>query len=297
MRLGARPRARQELGRRQRKAVGRGADLVARQQRSVTVEQRVFQRLGGQRRSQLLEAAQGQRADLGVRPRRAVQPPVQQFQQGRVGAAGRRRQQLRRAREGGAAYAAVGLAAPAVFGIAAVDGKCRQHGRQRAVDGLRAPVAGAQVLAGDARQAARQRQPFRRKVARQHAAARGFQLLARGAHVARQGLPEYAQRRFGGRGVQQRADLVHEVVAGGAVRPPARVRAFFGGQDFPPPHRARRPGPGAGPGGADRLPARPARRCGRCAGRPGCPRRIAAAPSRGPPRTPLRPRRARPPVR
>ncbi|MCY1541574.1 hypothetical protein D9M68_772740 [compost metagenome] len=85
---------------------------------------------------------------------------------------------------------------------------------------------------------------------RQHQAAGGFQLFSRRAHIAGQGLPEPAQRGLGRRRVQQRADLVHEVIAGRAVDPPARVGLFAGCQDLLRHHIGARLRAGGRPGGA-----------------------------------------------
>lgn len=69
-------------------------------------------------------------------------------------------------------------------------------------------------------------------MARQHEFAGAAQLRRRRPGVAAQGLPELRQRFTRGGRVQQRADLVHEVIAGGAVGGPARVDALVIGQDL-----------------------------------------------------------------
>ncbi|MNI30071.1 hypothetical protein D3C73_839010 [compost metagenome] len=240
---------------RQREARGAGADLVARQQRATAVEQGVFQGLGRQRRGQLLEAAQGQGAGvhhgiiglvlsghvliarvlivhvpIGLAPRRAAQPFVNLFQQAGVG--GGVAQRFPRLVHRNATPVRIGRAAPPVFRIAAVHGKHRQQRRQHAVNGRAGPVARAQVEAGDVRQRAHQRLPFGGEMACQHAVARVAQLGSGVAWVATKRYPATFKLGLRFRRMQQRAHLVHEVVAGGALGGPARVQRFVVGQDF-----------------------------------------------------------------
>ncbi len=207
----------------------------------MAIEQRVFQGLGGQGRGELLEVAQRPRPRaaqggggaflLGLAGR-AIQPLIQQRQQAAVGAVGRGGQAGARAGQGDPPMVAIGGAATAILRITAIRGKRRQQRAQHAVDGGRGPVAGAQVEPGDPGERAHQHQPLGGEVARQHQLARPQQLRRWRPAVAGERLPEGLQRLPGVGLVQQRADLVHEIVAGGAIDGPARVEGFVLGEDF-----------------------------------------------------------------
>ncbi|WZB77475.1 hypothetical protein WJ972_13690 [Achromobacter insuavis] len=225
----------------QREAVRRRADLVAREQGTIAIEQGVFQGLGGQGRRQLLEVAQRPRprAAQGIGDvvllrlaGRPVEPLVQQIEQAVVGVAGRRGQRRARAGQRGLPVPLVDGAAAAVFGIAAVGGKRRQQRAQHAVDSGRGPVAGTQVQPRDPREGAYQHQPFRGEVPRQHQLARPQQLRRWRPAVVGERLPEGLQRRLRGGRVQQRAGLVHVVIARGACHWPAWIQRLVLGEDL-----------------------------------------------------------------
>ena len=181
------------------------ADIVARQQAAVAIEAGVLDRLGGDRRAQLLEARDGARAPGSAH--RAAARSIAQRSVGRQVFVARRRP---RCQHGASAARARRRA------IGAIDRKMRQQlGQHAAQRGrLRSPV-----FATDRRRRRRLRAGPKSCAATISRRA-GSSSAAKSAGRPLSAAQASASTRLAGRVVLQRAHLVHEVVAGGAVAAP-----------------------------------------------------------------------------
>ena len=190
------------------------ADIVARQQAAVAIEAGVLDRLGGDRRAELLEARHGAGAGgLGEPAQHGIDRP----------AVGR---EARAVRAGGGAveHGAIGRREHAVAAVGAIDREVRQQLAQHAAQQRLRQLATREGSSAGVELGA--------KAARQNLAAGGLLLGGKVARPAAQRRPSLGQHALAARVVLQGADLVHEVVAGGAVAAPVGRQALAGQQDL-----------------------------------------------------------------
>ena len=242
-------------------------NLVAGQQRRMPIEAAVFHRLGVERRAEQLgplpqrQAAAMQRRVILLRWRR--QHPRGDLLD--------RSHLVRRAAgdgrlDGLLPQPTILSARSRVGEIAAVHREVTQQGQRRARQQGPAEISGD--AAGEARkadEAGDEGIELGAQAVLQHVAP-GLQFhLAEAAGVTGDLLPVPCQRVAAGTAVQQCTDLVHEVVAGGAIARPVRPQGFIRRQDLlhPQAQRARRQ-PTAGAGSVQRC-AQPVQVTGRIA--------------------------------
>ncbi len=195
------------------------------------VERGVFDRLGIERRGELLEApaqhaAQG---DLDAVGAAVVAQPARHCLQ--------RRHASRRLPDAGARQSAfqvrqTGFVEPAGAGIAAVDRVLAQQAGQRTRQHLRAEFAGGRVQPGQCHLRAHAANELGLQRPAQDFLARLPLLLAEIAAAAALRAPQLTQRHAPAPRVQQAADLIHEVIAGGAVALPIVRQGFVRGEDL-----------------------------------------------------------------
>ena len=211
------------------------AHVIARQQRRGAIAGRVFHRLGGDRRGELLELGDGTtllaagHAAHGLVTRGvATQPGAQLFQQ-----------RLLRLADVGAGSFQCGIEPLGVVadearraGVGAIDLELHDQLQQHPADGALTGVAGAPILLRQQVQGMHGRFEFAVQRGGEHQAARFPHLFEEVLGAAGPLRPELAQRGFAAGGVLHRRHLVHEFVAGGAVDAPAFPQLLAFGEDL-----------------------------------------------------------------
>ncbi|MDR8969550.1 hypothetical protein FEP58_05940 [Burkholderia multivorans] len=234
------PVARMERAARQTEIAGIGADFVARQQPSIAVVRRILDALRGERRRELRErdARRMPARRIGTRRARARQaePLRDAFERDAIGRIDGRAGARIRLRE----HAAIVGREFVVGRIHAVHAQVHREFAEHAMDRDPADVACRGRRARDVVQLARDARMFAGELAQQHAALAVDRFLRERARRARHGRPVRAERFRAGRIVQQRGDVVHEVVAGRAVDRPVGAQRFAGREDLLDVDRRRR---------------------------------------------------------
>ena len=214
-------------------ALGLEADIVARQQPCRAVEGGVFHSLGGTGCGELLEAHAGMAQVLAwparwqLAPGLATEPLLELVEQRPVGLA----KVLAGIGQGLLEEAFILGRAPAGIEVGAIHRVMRNQRLQCAANRAKGQVAGHQVVTGDLQQRLGDGFAIAGEAGIEHQMTRQAHLLGeRGALADRR--PQFGQRRFTGRVVLQQRDLVHELVAGGAVGQPVAVQVFVGAEDL-----------------------------------------------------------------
>ena len=278
--------ARMKVRRRFAEATHISANLVARQQNAIAVIGGIFHRLGRERRTQLLEANRW--FWRGVH----AQPAFQPRQRAAVGrhnivhrSCDRRDKRIR--------------ALPAA--VAAIHREMRQQRDQGTANGGPRDIACRHIRQRETMQCRDCCFELRGERARQHIAPRPRLLNREVSRPAADLAPEPAQRRLARTRVQQRADLVHEVITTGAVDFPIVRQVLSGTQDLlhhqpRPPFRCQFPASVPAACGNTRVGRRDHRR-GRPARRQSTLLRITGTAWCASPRILQHPRCAAPPTR
>jgi hypothetical protein len=134
--------------------------------------------------------------------------------------------------EGAVHHLGVHLGAAGRAGIDAVDREMDEDFGEGAADGGEGIVAGGKVVAGDAVQGGCGGAEFACQIVAEDLAAGGFFLFLETAGPAGQAGPEMGERGFAIGVMQEGGDLVHEIVAGGAVGLPIGGQALARGENF-----------------------------------------------------------------
>lgn len=210
------------------------ADVVAREQGRRAIAGGILHGLGGGRRTQLLEARQQlaaqapQRTGRRLAQRLPAEPAFEMVEDRPVGfveiLAGRLC--------GIAEHLAILHRATAGPGVGTVDRKAREQLEQRAADTAQGQVAAGQVGPRHPQKTLGEVLQVTGEASRQDQLASLVDLVEKRLRASADPLPEFAQRSFAARIVLQQADLVHEVVAGGAVAQPILGQALLATEDL-----------------------------------------------------------------
>ena len=217
-----------ELGGRAGKLPRIEADIVAGDQRAIAVKRRVLDGLGAKRRAQLLEM--GKRAILQNVRREPLsgKPFTKPGHQPLIA----RQTCLPGAPDRSCQDGTIRWRSMIDPRVNAIDGKMSEDFRQGAADRRARKIARGETALRDRIEGLDDGIALGGKTSLQDLPPRQFFLGGEIGGPAADAVPQLGQRSFAGRVVLQSADLVHEIVAGGAVGLPGLRQCFIASQNF-----------------------------------------------------------------